>query len=122
MQAARLHDLAYLRQHEAAGVAGGERHGMDVHVDRFFFGADVASGVGVRAPHDGNIDRERLVAQDVPPVDAHQLDQRVPAAGVATPAVLARVHEGAQPRVREQPGPARADLRSKCWTTPPGKQ
>lgn len=120
MQATCRHGLPYLRQHDAA-VVRGQRHAVNVHVDGFFFRADVALGVGVGAARNGDIDLEGLVAQDVLAVDVHQFDQGFLAAAVAASGVLARIGKGADAGVGEQARPTGADLAQKVLNDPTGE-
>ena len=110
MQAAGFDGLPYLRQHDAAAVVRGQCHAVDIHVDRFFFRADVALSIGVGAAHDGDIDLEGFVAQDVLAVDVHQFDQRFLAAGVAATGILTRIGESADAGMGKQARPSRPDF------------
>jgi len=107
---ARLQHLPDLREDPAAAVVRSKRHRVDVHVDGFAFGTDIAARVGVRPANDRHVDAERLVVQHLASIDGQQVDERFTAAGVAPPAILAWIDERAEPGVREEAWPSRTDL------------
>src|ERR1700728_1206354 len=97
MQAAGFHNLAHLCENPATTVVRGERHSVDVHVDRFFFGTDIASCVGIGAADDRHVYFERPVAENLLTIDLHQFNQFFATTLVASSPVLPRVDKCSKP-------------------------
>src|SRR5262249_38071482 len=109
-QRADLYGSPHLDDHLAARVVGGEGGGVDIDVGWLLLETDVAVCISEGATDQGDVDGERLVAQQLAAIDAHHLGQIGPGGPVHTSALDARVYEGAEADVGEEAGPSGADL------------
>ena len=100
----RAFGQAFLDLHDdgAAAVTCSKRQRLRVQVSRFVFEADVAVLVGGAGSHDGDMNRERLVAQPLTVVDGHHFSQVFLGGIVHLAATVARVAYSAQAHMADE--------------------
>ena len=119
LSAAALGDALDLRDDQAAAVVHRDR--QPVERERLALHRDVAVRVGGGAADDGDMDRERLVEQEVLAADAQQRAQVLGGALVELAAAVARIDERAEADAVRWPGLPAAMSRNRCEMTPCGR-
>ena len=106
----RFQHIAYLYEHFAAAVVCCQRHGIAIHINRFFFKADVASRIGISATQNRVIHFERAITKFGFTVDFNQFYQVVGSAFIRLTAAIAWINKRSQPNVGKKPRTSGADL------------
>jgi hypothetical protein len=102
MQAAGLHHLFHLRDHDAAAGARGLGDLQLLEVHAFLVQRDVALFVGEGAADDRHVDLRARVVQPFFAGELGQVHQVLGGAGIQLAALLARIDEGAESDLGEQ--------------------
>ena len=118
---ARFQHVAHLNKDLAAAIMCRQRHRVAVHIDGFFFQADVAARVGIGPAHNGVIHGERAVAQFGFAIDLDKLHQIFAGDGIGFAAVVTRVNERAEANVGDKPRTSGADLAQQRLDHPAGE-
>ena len=118
---ARFQHVAHLNKDLAAAIMCRQRHRVAVHIDGFFFQADVAARVGIGPAHNGVIHGERAVAQFGFAIDLDKLHQIFAGDGIGFAAVVTWVNERAEANVGDKPRTSGADLAQQRLDHPAGE-
>ena len=110
VQRAGLGDALNLRDHDAARIARGHRHRQVVQRERFALHGDIAVGIGGGAADEGHIDGKSLVEEPLLAVDLHHADDVLGGRRIDLATVQARIDEGAQADLGQEPRLARSDI------------
>ena len=109
-QRAPLRHALHLHDDEAAAALRGLRHRQHLAEDRLLLHGDVAVLVRGRAAQEADVDRERLVEQELLAPERHELDEVLGRAPALAAAAVARVDEGVEPGLRQEARPSGRDL------------
>ena len=96
-----------LRDHQAAGVARGERQIERAERRRLVLHRDVAAGIGGGAADDRHVRRERAKVQPLVAIELDHAHEVLARRAVHLAALAARIDEGVEPDLGEDPCPAR---------------
>ncbi len=99
-----------LRDDDAARIMRGQGGGIDIDIGRLLIEADIAVRIAERATDNGNIDRKGFVPEELVASDRDDLDEILLGGLVHLAALLARIDEGAEAYMGEQPWPLSGDL------------
>jgi hypothetical protein len=99
-----------LDHHDAAGTPRRLGHGQHLAEHGLLFHADVAVLVGRGAAQERDVDVEGLVEQPLAAGQGDDVDQIVAGRGALAPTAVARIDEGVQADLGDQPGSPRSHL------------